>query len=563
MTNAEPAPTLRELIERSNRLGSDRRNTNYGGGNTSAKGVVADPVSAEEVDVMWVKGSGGDLATLTTSGVSALRLDRVRALKDQYVDISQEDELHQLLDHCVFGPPGPAPSIDTSMHALLPAAHVDHLHPDSVIAIAASVDGEALTNEIFGDEIGWVPWQRPGFDLALKIEAMRAKSPLMRGVVMGGHGVSTWADTSDECERVSLDVIQRAAAFIEQRGKPEPLGPILPGFEPLGADERRRRATAFAPVLRDLASTDRRVIGRWFDDDNVLDFIGRQETPRLAPLGTSCPDHFIRTKVRPLLLDLPTSASFEDQTVRLRELHSEYRQQYRQYYEQHAGPETPPMRGADPAIFLIPGVGMFGFGADLHTAQVAGEFYVNAINVIRGAEAVSKYIPVSEAEKFGVEYWMLEELKLRRRPAPKPLAAKVAVACGTASEVGRAIACDYEEAGAVVVRVDGQDATAIDMAIEAAVLEYGGVDIMVGASAARGVDHLVAQGSGGDIVLVNQSQSMVTDLATSVKEKGINVNGIVGAEVLAKHVARAALALVDGSLRKTSGLIIPVRDDEQ
>ena len=249
MTNAEPAPTLRELIERSNRLGSDRRNTNYGGGNTSAKGVVADPVSAEEVDVMWVKGSGGDLATLTASGVSALRLDRVRALKDQYVDISQEDELHQLLDHCVFGPPGPAPSIDTSMHALLPAAHVDHLHPDSVIAIAASVDGEALTNEIFGDEIGWVPWQRPGFDLALKIEAMRAKSPSMRGVVMGGHGVSTWADTSDECERVSLDVIQRAAAFIEQRGKPEPLGPSA-RVRAAGADERRRRAARFAPILR-------------------------------------------------------------------------------------------------------------------------------------------------------------------------------------------------------------------------------------------------------------------------------------------------------------------------
>lgn len=559
MSKAEPAEPLRELIGRSNRLGSDRRNTNYGGGNTSAKGLVADPASADEVDVMWVKGSGGDLATLTSGGVSALRLDRVRALKDQYVDVSQEDELHQLLDHCVFGPPGPAPSIDTSMHALLPAAHVDHLHPDSVIAIAASADGEALTNEIFGGEIGWVPWQRPGFDLALKIEAMRAVSPSMRGVVMGGHGVSSWADTSDECERVSLDVIQRAAAFIEQHGKPEPLGPIRSGFEPLAADERRGKAAAFAPILRELASTDRPVIGRWFDDGNVLDFIGRQETPRLAPLGTSCPDHFIRTKVRPLLLDLPTNASFEEQTVRLGELHSEYRHQYRQYYDRHAGADTPPIRGADPAIFLIPGVGMFAFGADLQTAQVAGEFYVNAINVIRGAEAVSKYVPVSEAEKFGVEYWLLEELKLRRRPAAKPLAAKVAVVCGTGSVVGRAIAHEYEEAGAVVVGIEGADVSAVDMAIESAVLEYGGVDIMVGSSAARGVNYMTAQGSGGDIVLVSESQSTVSGLATRLEEKGINVNGIVGTELQAEHVARAARALVDGSLSQTTGLVIPIR----
>ncbi|NNC91887.1 MAG: bifunctional rhamnulose-1-phosphate aldolase/short-chain dehydrogenase, partial [Acidimicrobiia bacterium] len=522
MTNREPAAPLWELIERSNRLGADRRNTNFGGGNTSAKGVVADPISGEDVTVMWVKGSGGDLATLTAQGVSMLRLDRVRALRDRYVDLSQEDELHQLLDHCAFGPPGAAPSIDTSMHALLPAAHVDHLHPDPVIALAASADGEALTREIFGEEIGWVPWQRPGFDLAIKIDNLREANASLRGVIMGGHGLSTWAETSDECERISLDVIRRAADFIEQRGTPEPLGPLRVGFGPLDEDERRMRAAALAPMIRGLAATDRPVIGRWFDDAAVLDFIGREATPRLAPLGTSCPDHFIRTKVRPLLLDLPTTATIEEQHSRLRRLHEEYREDYRRYYERYAGPETPPMRHADPAIFLIPGVGMFSFGADRPTAQVAGEFYLNAINVIRGAEAVSAYTPVSESEKFGVEYWLLEDLKLRRRPAPKPLTGKVAVVIGVGSGIEAAIVREYEAAGAVVV-VAGEAAAG---PAEAAVLQFGGVDIIIGSSPTDAVGPMIAQGTGGDVVLLGSTPAAVSEMAADLAEHRIRVNGI-------------------------------------
>jgi len=551
---------LQELIERSNRLGADRRNTNYGGGNTSAKGVVADAVTAEEVAVMWVKGSGGDLGTLTADGVSVLVLDRIRALRNSYVETGQEDELHQLLDFCGLGPPGPAPSIDTSMHALLPACHVDHLHPDSVIALAASADGEALTNEIFGDEIGWVPWQRPGFDLALKIDAMRETQTLLRGVVMGGHGLTTWAETSQECEQLSLDVIQRTAEFIERHGKPEPLGPLRMGFDPLPTNERRRRALAMAPIIRGLASTDQSVVGHWFDSDEVLDFIGREATPRVAPLGTSCPDHFIRTKVRPLLLDLPTTATADEQTTRLRQLHTEYRDEYRQYYDRHARAETPAMRGADPAIFLIPGIGMFSFGADRQTAQVAGEFYINAINVIRGAEAVSTYTPVSEAEKFAVEYWMLEELKLRRRPAPKPLTGKVAVvavgaAAGVESDIGHVVVREFEDAGAVVVVSDKDEVAAV----EAAVLQFGGVDIAVGPHHTHAIAAMIAQGSGGDVVQLASSKSTVTELAAELAEYGVRVNGLAfGDDPDELAVARAARALVDGSLAKTTGLIIPI-----
>ncbi|MGI9607962.1 MAG: bifunctional rhamnulose-1-phosphate aldolase/short-chain dehydrogenase [Acidimicrobiales bacterium] len=554
MTNAEPATPLQELIERSNRLGADRRNTNYGGGNTSAKGVTADAVTAEDVEVMWVKGSGGDLATLTIDGVSMLRLDRIRAIKHSYVNAEQDDELHQLLDYCGLGPPGPAPSIDTSMHALLPACHVDHLHPDSVIALAASADGESLTNQIFGDEIGWVPWQRPGFDLALKIDAMRERQGSLRGVVMGGHGLTTWAEASEDCEQLSLDVIQRAAEFIEQHGKPEPLGPLRVGFDPLPTDERRRRAIALGPIIRGLASTDQRVVGSWFDSDDVVDFIGREATPRVAPLGTSCPDHFIRTKVRPLLLDLPTTSTLGEQTARLQQLHTEYREEYRLYYERYAQPETPPMRGADPAIFLIPGVGMFSFGIDRQTARVAGEFYINAINVIRGAEAVSTYTPVSEAEKFAVEYWMLEDLKLRRRPAPKPLTGKVAVVAEVESAVGQAVANEFEDAGAVVV-VSHQDEAA---AVEACVLQFGGVDIVVGPSHTRAIEVMIAQGRGGDVVQL-ATTSTASELAAEFADHGVRVNGIaIDANPDRHAVAQAARALVDGSLAKTTGLMIPI-----
>ena len=503
MTSEEPV-VVRQLIERSRRLGSDPRNTNYGGGNTSAKGMIEDPTSGQEVEVMWVKGSGGDLGTITAEGLAALRVDRVRALEKVYRGLEHEDEMQQLLDYCGFGTSGAAPSIDTSMHGLLQAPHVDHLHPDSVIAIAAAADGEELTKRCFGDDVAWVPWRRPGFELALSIEGLREQRPELKGVVLGGHGLTTWADTSDDCEASSLDLIRRASEFLEREGRDEPLGAIRSGFGPLDAAERRRQAAVLAPVIRGLAGTDGPVVGRWFQDDVVLDFIGREAAPRVVPLGTSCPDHFIRTKVRPLLLDLPASDSLEDRIDRLKELHAEYRDEYRAYYERHADLQTPPIRGADPAIFLIPGIGMFSFGSDSQTARIAGEFYVNAINVIRGAEAVSTYSPVPEVEKFRVEYWMLEEMKLRRRPKPKPLTGKVTLVTGAGSGIGRAIAQKFGEAGAVVVVVDlnlaaaketadliGSDDVAyavpadvtneadVQAAIEEALVRYGGIDILV------------------------------------------------------------------------------------
>ena len=538
---------VEELIARSNRLGSDRRNTNYGGGNTSAKGRMTDPASGADIEVMWVKGSGGDLGTLQASGLSTLRLDRVRSLKDVYPGVDHEDEMHDLLDYCLFGPGGAAPSIDTSMHGLIEAAHVDHLHPDSVIAIAAAADGEALTKRCFGDELAWVPWRRPGFELALEIGALRRQNPRVRGVVMGGHGLTTWGETSEECEQTSLEMIQRAAAFLEAEGKHEPLGSIREGFGAMPAAERKAAAAKLAPFIRHLASTDSPVVGRWFDDDLVLDFIGREATPRVVPLGTSCPDHFIRTKVRPLLLDLPASSRVEEQMQRLMELHEEYRDEYRSYYERYANDDTPAMRGADPAIFLIPGVGMFSFGADSQTARVAGEFYVNAINVIRGAESVSTYDPVPEAEKFRVEYWMLEELKLRRRPAPKPLTGKVALVTGAGSGIGKAIAVRLRDLGAVVSVVDIDATSAEDVADE---IGSGDVAIAIEAdvtseeAVARAVEETVTRFCGVDILINNAGLSLSRSLLETSAEDWDRQHDVMarGSFFMAKHAARAMIS---------------------
>lgn len=499
----QPLPAA-ELLARSHRLGADPRNTNYAGGNTSAKGLAPDPVSGADTELMWVKGSGGDLGTLTGPGLAVLRLDRLRALAEVYPGVEREDEMVAAFDYCLHGKGGAAPSIDTAMHGLVDAAHVDHLHPDSGIALACAADGEALTAECFGDRVVWVPWRRPGFQLGLDIAEMKRANPQAIGCVLGGHGITAWGDTSRECEENSLSIIREAEEFLVKRAGPEPFGPLLEGYGALPDDERRARAAELAPLLRGLASTDRVQVGHFTDSAPVLDFLARAEHPRLAALGTSCPDHFLRTKVRPLVLDLPASAPLDEVTARFARLHEEYRAEYAAYYDRHADADSPAMRGADPAVVLVPGVGMFSYGKDKQTARVAGEFYLNAINVMRGAEGVSSYAPIDEAEKFRIEYWALEEAKLRRMPAPKPLAARVALVTGGGSGIGKAIAhrlaaegacvvvADVNAAGAaevagelggpdraLAVTVDVTDEEAIAAAFREAALAFGGVDLVV------------------------------------------------------------------------------------
>jgi len=506
MTN----PTAAALLARSNRLGADPRNTNYAGGNTSAKGAETDPVTGEPVELLWVKGSGGDLGTLTEQGLAVLRLDRLRALQDVYPGVDCEDEMVAAFDYCLHGKGGAAPSIDTAMHALVDAGHVDHLHPDSGIAIATAADGEALTGEVFGGRVAWVPWRRPGFQLGLDIAAIKAEHPDAIGCILGGHGITAWGDSSEEAEANSRWIIETAAAYIAEHGDPAPFGAVRGGFEALPEPERRQRAAALAATIRGIASTDKPMVGHYTDTDTVLEFLASEKAPALAALGTSCPDHFLRTKVKPLILDLPATATVQEQIARLHELHAAYRADYQAYYDAHAStgsatePASPAIRGADPLIVLIPGVGMFSYGANKQTARVAGEFYLNAINVMAGAEALSTYTPISDAEKFRIEYWALEEAKLQRMPKPRTHQGRIAFVTGAASGIGKAIATRLAAEGACVVIADLDldkaqaaaaelggtdvaigvaanvaDADAIQAALDTAVLAFGGVDLIV------------------------------------------------------------------------------------
>jgi rhamnulose-1-phosphate aldolase/alcohol dehydrogenase len=663
---------VQALLDRAHRLGADPTVTNFAGGNVSATIRAPHPATGAEAELLYVKGSGGDLGTLQAKGLAVLELDRLRGLDKVYRGVEHEDEMVDLFPYCTFGAPQAAASIDTPMHGLVGAPHVDHLHPDAVIALATAVDGEDLVRRCYGDRVAWVPWQRPGWELGRMIADLQSARPELEGVVLGGHGLTSWGATSDECEQRSFRLIREAQAFIDQEGSAEPFGAVVAGREALSEQARRERAAELFPYIRGIASTDARQIGHFTDSDVVLDFLAREAAPRLVMLGTSCPDHFLRTKVRPLILDTDPDAPVGDVVERLRTLHEEYREEYRGYYERHAAPDSPPMRGADPAIVLVPGIGMFSFGADAQTARVAGEFYVNAINVMRGAEALSTYAPVDEAEKFRVEYWELEERKLRMRPAPKALAGRIAVVTGGASGIGRATATELAAAGACVVVADrdidgarqraeelgGRDkavAVGVDVseedsvgeAVKTAVLAFGGVDLVVnnaGLTRAGGLTDTAledwdvqysvmprgsflvsrataavmrAQELGGDIVYVVSKNAVfagpnnvayssakaaqahqVRLLAAELGEDRIRVNGInpdgvvrgsgifsggwgaerarnygveeseLGAyyaqrtllkqEVLPEHVARAVVALTDGSLAVTTGLLVPV-----
>jgi rhamnulose-1-phosphate aldolase/alcohol dehydrogenase len=546
------------LVYRSNLLGADLRLTNYGGGNTSCKAVAKDPLTGKEVEVMWVKGSGGDLGTMKRSGLAALYVDRLRALKNVYRGIEHEDEMVELFNHCIYDLASKAPSIDTPLHGFLPFKHIDHLHPDAAIAIAAAKDGKKITQELFNGTIGWVEWQRPGFDLGLKLKAAVDENPNLRGIMLGSHGLFTWGDTAYESYINTLEVIERCAQYLEDNyGKKRP---TFGGqkIQSLPKEERLAKAAALAPVLRGFCSSKQNMIGHFTDDDRVLEYINSNDLERLAPMGTSCPDHFLRTKISPLILNLSMDEDVNNvEAIRqkLQPRFEDYRKIYAEYYNTCKHPNSPAMRDANPVIILYPGVGMFSFSKDKQTTRVASEFYINAINVMKGAEAVSEYTSLPRLEAFNIEYWLLEEAKLQRMPKPKPLSGRITLITGSAGGIGKAIAKKFAEEGACVVINDineerlkgameefqkqfGRDTaastildvtnnTTIEKAFADAVLAFGGVDIIVnnaGISISKSItDHSIADWDKLYAILV-KGQFLVSKLGVEIIRKQ-NIGG--------------------------------------
>ncbi|MFD3003764.1 bifunctional aldolase/short-chain dehydrogenase [Pontibacter toksunensis] len=541
------------LIYRSNLLGADLRLTNYGGGNTSCKVMAKDPLTGQETEVMWVKGSGGDLGTLKRSGLAALYVDRLRSLKSVYRGIDHEDEMVELFNHSIFDLSSKAPSIDTPLHGFLPFKHIDHLHPDAAIAIAAAKDGKKITEELFEGTIGWVDWQRPGFDLGLQLSQCLDENPDIRGIMLGSHGLFTWGDTAYNSYVNTLEVIERCAEYLEQNiGKK---GLVFGGakIQSLEEMQRRKQAAALAPVLRGFCSSKRHMIGHFTDDARVLEFINSNDLDRLAPMGTSCPDHFLRTKISPLVLDLKPAEDLSDVKAlkeRLAPAFEEYRQMYADYYEDHKHPNSPAIRDRNPVVILYPGVGMFTFSKDKQTTRVASEFYINAINVMKGAEAISEYTSLPRQEAFDIEYWLLEEAKLQRMPKPKALSGKIALITGSAGGIGKAIAKRFVEEGAVVILNDmneerlqeareefkaayGKDSYAtavldvtkgeqIQEAFDKAALAFGGVDIVVnnaGLSISKSIEEHTEKDWDLLYDVLVKGQFMVTQVGVEVMRK--------------------------------------------
>jgi rhamnulose-1-phosphate aldolase/alcohol dehydrogenase len=498
------------LIYRSNLLGADLRLTNYGGGNTSCKAMAKDPLTGVETEIMWIKGSGGDIGTLKRSGLAALYNDRLINLKNIYRGLQHEDEMVELFNHCIYDLNSKAPSIDTPLHGFLPFKHIDHLHPDAAIAIAAAKDGKRITAELFDNTIGWVDWRKPGFELGLELKACLDSNPGIRGIMLGSHGLFTWGDTAYESYVNTLEVVEKCAEYIEESVRKN--GSVFGGkkIEGLAEQQRKEQAARIAPVLRGLCSSERSMIGHFTDDTRVLEFINSNDLDRLAPMGTSCPDHFLRTKISPLILNLKPDADLnnvEELRAQIEPLFEAYRKMYAEYYTSCKHSNSPAIRDSNPVIILYPGVGLFSFSKDKQTARVAAEFYTNAINVMRGAEAISEYTSLPRQEAFNIEYWLLEEAKLQRMPKPKSLSGKIALVTGSAGGIGKAISRKFAEEGAVVVLNDldqdrlaaagaqflkefGRDSYAtvqlnvtedagIKNAFSQAALNFGGIDIVV------------------------------------------------------------------------------------
>ncbi|MET0355312.1 MAG: bifunctional rhamnulose-1-phosphate aldolase/short-chain dehydrogenase [Cellvibrio sp.] len=500
-----------QLLYRSNLLGADLSITNYGGGNTSAKIIERDPLTGNSVEVLWVKGSGGDLGSIKLDGFSTLYMDKLIQLKNIYRGLEFEDEMVGYLPHCNFNLNTRAASIDTPLHAYIPHKHVDHMHPDAIIAIACTANSKALTKEIFEGELGWLPWQRPGFDLGLKLEEVARSNPKLKGVMLQGHGFFSWGSTSKECYENTLSLIQRADQWLTARNTSVCFGGIRFNA-PLDAKARADVAAKLMPVLRGKITNDQYKVGHFNDSAEILEFVNSHQLNELAALGTSCPDHFLRTKIEPLVIDfIPNATDMAFELNRcLTQLDAQldaYREKYAAYYERCKHADSPKMRDPNAVVYLVPGVGMLTFAKDKSTARIAGEFYVNAINVMREAASVDTYVGLDQQEAFNIEYWLLEEAKLQRMPAPKPLAGRVAFITGGAGGIGKAIALRLGKEGACVtladiddeamlqakkdlsaiigkdqvstVRCDVRDEGSVAGALQACALAFGGVDMVV------------------------------------------------------------------------------------